>query len=110
MFFGAESVLTEQSEVLAGAQVDAVAGDSVLNGTVEQMWAGALVVTAIDTPVELGGLALDQDEEALPARLADKVDYLTDERNIGSAEWRTPRCSWNGPEGGLRRSGYVPTP
>lgn len=87
VFFGTESVLTEQPEALAGGQVDALAGDRILNSTVERMWAGALVVTAIDTLVDLGGFTLDQDEEALLACLDDKLNYLTDDRNIGFAEW-----------------------
>lgn len=87
VFFGHESVLTEQPEALASGQVDALAGDSILNATVEQRWGGALVVTAIDTLVDLGGFALDQGEEALLACLDDKLNYLTDERNIGYAEW-----------------------
>ena len=87
VFFGAESVQTEQPEALASGQVDALAGDKILNSTIEQMWAGALVVTAIDTLVDLGGFALDQDEEALLACLDDKLNYLTDERSIGYEEW-----------------------
>lgn len=87
VFFGAESVRTEQPEALAGGQVDALAGDKILNSTLEQLSAGALVVTAIDTLLDLGGFALDQDEEALLACLDDKLNYLTDERSIGYAEW-----------------------
>ena len=87
MFFTADTVLTEQPEALAAGQVDALGGDSILNRTAEQMWAGVLVVTAVDTLVDLGGFTLDQDEEALLACLDDKLNYLTDERNIGFAEW-----------------------
>ncbi len=87
VFFGTDTVQTEQPEALANKEVDALAGDRILNSTVERMWAGALVVTAIDTLVDLGGFTVDQDEEALLACLDDKLDYLTDERSIGFAEW-----------------------
>ena len=87
VFFGAESLRTEQPEALANGQVDALAGDRILNSTIEQLSAGALVVTAVDTLVDLGGFTLDQDDEALLACLDEKLDYLTDERNIGYSEW-----------------------
>lgn len=87
VFFGAESVQTEHLLALAGRRVDALAGDEIGNRTAEQASAGVLVVTALDTEVELGGFALDHDEEALLACLDDKLNYLTDERNVGYAEW-----------------------
>jgi len=87
VFFGTDTVQTEQPEALAHGQVDALAGDKIANSTLEAMWAGVLVVTAIDTLVDLGGFTLDQDEEALLACLDDKLNYLTDERSIGFAEW-----------------------
>lgn len=87
VFFDTDTVQTEQPEALVNGDVDALAGDKILNSTVEQMWAGALVVTAIDTLVDRGGFTLDQDEEALLACLDEKLNYLTDDRNIGFAEW-----------------------
>lgn len=87
VFYGTDTILTEQPEALAARQVDALAGDSIFNRTIEQRWAGVLVVTAVDTLVDLGGFTLDQDEEALLTCLDDKLNYLTDERNIGFAEW-----------------------
>ena len=87
VFFGADSIQTEQPEALANEEVDALAGDSIFNDIIEGKWAGALVVTAIDTEFDLGGFTLDQDEDALLACLDDKLNYLTDERSIGHAEW-----------------------
>ena len=81
------TVAFSQPDALANGQVDALAGDKILNSTLEAMWAGVLVVTAVDTVVDLGGFALDQDEEALLACLDDRLNYLTDERSIGFAEW-----------------------
>ena len=87
VFFGTDTVLTQQPEALANGQVDALAGDKIANSTLEATWAGALAVTAVDTLVDLGGFTLDQDEETLLACLDDKLNYLTDERSIGFAEW-----------------------
>ncbi|MCY4626372.1 MAG: transporter substrate-binding domain-containing protein [Acidobacteria bacterium] len=87
VFFGAESVRSEHLLALLNREVDALAGDEIGNRAVEQVSAGLLVVTALDTEVEHGGFALDQSEEILLACLDDKLDYLTGEREIGYAEW-----------------------
>ena len=87
VFFGAESPQAEQLLALANRDVDALAGDEIGNRVAEAASDGLFVVTALDTEVELGGFALDQGEEVLLACLDDKLDYLTDERDIGYAEW-----------------------
>ena len=85
--FGDDSPRSEQLLALATRGVDALAGDEIGNRVAEAASEGFFVVTALDTEVELGGFALDQSEEALLACLDDKLDYLTDERDIGYAEW-----------------------
>ena len=87
VFFGAESPRSGQLLALATRGVDALAGDEIENRVAEAASGGFFVVTALDTEVELGGFALDQGEEVLLACLDDKLDYLTDERDIGYAEW-----------------------
>ena len=87
VFFDAESVLADQLLALANREVDALASDEIGNRVAEAASDGFFVVTALDTEVELGGFALDQGEDALLACLDDKLDYLTDERNIGYAAW-----------------------
>ena len=87
VFFGAESAQAEQLLALANREVDALAGEEIGARAAEAASGGLFVVTALDTEVELGGFALDQGEEALLACLDDKLDYLTDERNIGYREW-----------------------
>ena len=87
VFFGAESLQAEHLLALVNRRVDALAGEEIGNRTAEQVSAGVLVVTALDTAAELGGFALDQGEVDLLACLDDKLDYLTDERNIGYPEW-----------------------
>lgn len=87
VFFGPESVRAEQLLALANGEVDALAGEEIEARAAEQVAGGLFVVTALDTEVELGGFALDRSEEVLLACLDDKLDYLTDERRIGYAEW-----------------------
>ena len=87
VFFGPESVRSEQLLALASRGVDALAGDEIGARVAEAASDGFFVVTALDTEVELGGFALDPSEEVLLTCLDDKLDYLTDERNIGYAEW-----------------------
>ena len=87
VFFDAETLQAEQVEALASGRVDALAGDQIWNRTMEAKSAGALAVTAVDTLVQLGGFAVDQDDEDLLACLDDKLDYLTGERSIGFGEW-----------------------
>ena len=87
VFFGAESPRAEQLLALATRGVDALAGDEIGNRAAAASSDGFFVVTALDTEVELGGFALDQGEEVLLACLDDKLDYLTDERNLGYADW-----------------------
>ena len=87
VFFGAESPRSGQLLALATRGVDALAGEEIQNRVAEAASDGFFVVTALDTEVELGGFALDPSEEVLLACLDDKLDYLTDERDIGYAEW-----------------------
>lgn len=87
VFFRPESVQAEHLLALANREVDALVGDEIGNRDAERISGGLFVLTALDTEVELGGFALDQTEEALLACLDDKLDYLTDERSIGYAEW-----------------------
>ena len=71
--------------------IDAVARGEIGNQEAARTYGGGGVfaVTALDTEVEeLGGWALPVAEQDLLACLNDKLDYLTDGRQIGYAEWR----------------------
>ena len=45
------------------------------------------MVTALDPAVEYGGFTVAAPEIVLLSCLNDKIDYLTDNRAIGYAEW-----------------------
>ena len=85
--FPAETVEDEQARAILTGQVDVLARGEIGNRTLERSSMGALVVTALDTAVELGGFTVDQSESEFLACLDDKLDYLTDDRNIGFPEW-----------------------
>lgn len=48
----------------------------------------AFVVTALDERAEFGGFVFAVDDTELHACVDAKVDYLTDDRNFGYAEWK----------------------
>ncbi len=74
---------------LADGSIDAVARGEI--GNLESARAygggGAFTVTALDSEVELGGWTLSVAERSLVACLDEMLDYLTDHRAIGYAEW-----------------------
>ena len=48
---------------------------------------GELVVTAFDEQIEYGGFTLALKDADLAACIDEKLDYLTDNKNIGYGEW-----------------------
>lgn len=68
--------------------IDAIARGEVGNGEAARTTDDRFVVAAVDTLEEYGGFALDADDVEMVACLDGKLDWLTDERRIGYAEWR----------------------
>ena len=79
-----------QEAVLSG-DIDAYASEEIgnLEAVHRDRDEGAFAVTAHDTEAELGGWSLPVTEQDLISCLNHKLDYLTDSRRIGYAEWRT---------------------
>ena len=78
-------------EAVRTGLIDAYAGEEI--GNLEAVHAHeeeeVFAVTAHDAEAELGGWVLPVAEQGLIACLNDKLDYLTDNRRIGFAEWRS---------------------
>ena len=74
-------------DALAGGRIDAVARGEIGNRDAAAAAGGAFAVTALDPDVEWGGFTLAAGEAALLACIDGKIDYLTDGRRIGYAEW-----------------------
>lgn len=74
-------------DALARGEIDALARGEIGNREASRASGGAFVVTALDPAVEWGGFTLSRDDAELRACIDAKIDYLTDERRIGYAEW-----------------------
>ena len=73
-------------DALRGGRIDAIARGEI--GNRDAAADGDLVVSILDTRSELGGFALPAGDSALIACIDKKLDWLTDDRRIGYAEWR----------------------
>ena len=87
IYLGDELGEPELLDALRNGDIDAVARGEIGNRAATRDSGGELVVTALDPAVEYGGFTVPADETALLACLNDKIDYLTDSRAVGYAEW-----------------------
>ncbi|MDE0423945.1 MAG: transporter substrate-binding domain-containing protein [Candidatus Poribacteria bacterium] len=76
-------------EALADGSIDAIARGEIGNREGASVSDGAFVVTALDEQVEYGGFTLAHGDTALLAALNTWINYLTDDQNIGYAQWST---------------------
>ena len=72
---------------LERGELDGLARGELGNRDAALAAGGALAVTALDPAVEYGGFALPVAEEALLACINERINWLTDNRRIGYAEW-----------------------
>ena len=82
---------SELLAALAKGSIDAIARGEIGNRDAAYTTNGAFVVTALDDQVEYGGFALAIEDAELAAWIDEKLNYLTDDRNIGYAEWLRDR-------------------
>ncbi len=83
-------VLTEEEILLGNLQenrIDALARGEIGNRDAAAASAGAFVVTALDEQVEYGGFTVARENTELLNFLNKRIDYLTDNGNIGYAQW-----------------------
>ena len=85
---GEESGEVELLDALANGDVDALARGEIGNTNAAQESGGAFTVTAPDDAVEYGGFTVAAGDTELLALLNERIDWLTDGRRIGYAEWR----------------------
>lgn len=110
VYLGDETGETALFDALAEGRIDAIARGEIGNRETAHARGGEFVVTALDEAVEYGGFALAAEDAALAACLDRMIDWLTDGRAIGYAEWRADagvfmrRAEiWNGEKRGERR-------
>ena len=87
IYLGREVGELELLDALAEGRIDAVARGEIGNLDAVQAAGGTFTVTALDEKVELGGFTLAVDDTALAICIDEKLNYLTDNRNIGYAQW-----------------------
>ena len=87
VYFGDEVGESELLDALAAGKINAFARGEVGNRDVAQASDSLFAVTALDEQFELGGFTLAVEDAALATCIDEKLNYLTDNRNIGYAEW-----------------------
>ena len=87
IYLGSELGEVELLDALAAGDIDALARGEIGNRDAAYLSDGAFVVTALDDQVEYGGFTLNVDDAELASCLDEKIDWLTDSRQIGYAEW-----------------------
>ena len=83
--------MSGEEELLAALRdeaIDAVARGEVGNGEAARASGASFVVAAVDSLAEYGGFAIDSDDAEMLPCIDEKLDWLTDARRIGYAEWR----------------------
>ena len=76
---------------LAKGSIDVIARGEIGNRDAAYTTSGTFVVTALDNQVEYGGFALAIEDAELVAWIDERLNYLTDNSNIGYAEWLEDR-------------------
>ncbi len=88
VYLGEESGETELLQALRDGRIDALARGEIGNRDAVHASGDAFEIAALDTEVEYGGFALAADAAELAACIDAKLNWLTDNRRIGYAEWR----------------------
>ena len=87
IYLGAESGESELLDALATGAIDAIARGEIGNRDAARESQGAFAVTALDSAVEWGGFTLALADAELARCIDAKLNYLTDNRRIGYAQW-----------------------
>ena len=87
IYLGSEASEAEMLEALDAGRVDAVARGEIGNRDAARASGGAFTVTALDAEVEHGGFTLAVEDGELASCLDERLNWLTDDRSIGYAEW-----------------------
>ena len=88
VYLGEEQGEGELLAALRNGDIDAIARGEIGNTDAAIQSDGAFVVTALDSAVEYGGFAVAAGDGELRKKLNQHLDWLTNNRRIGYAEWR----------------------
>ena len=87
IYLGDETGEVELLEALESRQIDAIARGEIGNRDAEYTYGGGFSVTALDDKIEYGGFTLSARDGELRDCINEKINYLTDNRSVGYAEW-----------------------
>ncbi len=87
IYLGYDAGEAELLEALAAGDVEAVARGEIGNRDAARDSGGEFAVTALDPAVEWGGFTVSVERPALAECLDARIDFLTNDRAIGYAEW-----------------------
>ena len=87
IYLGDDAGETELLQALSDGRIDAIARGEVGNRDAASASGRAFAVTALDEKVEHGGFTLAVEDAALASCLDERINWLTDSRRIGYAEW-----------------------
>lgn len=88
VYLGDELGENELLDALRDGEIDAIARGEIGNQDAAQASDGEFAVTALDPASEYGGFTVAASRTGLLACLNDALNYLTDNRSVGYAEWR----------------------
>ena len=91
IYLGEDTGERELLDALSGGEIDALARGEIGNREASSVDDSGFVVTALDDTFELGGFTLDAKDAALASCLSERIDWLTDNGNIGYREWLADR-------------------
>ena len=86
-YFGGEDGETPMFDALDSGHIDAIARGEIGNREAVVASSGAYAVTALDAETETGGFTLAATDSELASCIDDRLNWLTDNRRIGYAEW-----------------------
>ena len=87
VYLGSDLGESELLEALADGGIDAIARGEIGNLDAARTWGEKFVVTALDDRIETGGFAVAADDTDLAICLNDRINWLTNNRDIGYGEW-----------------------
>ena len=87
IYLGDEVGESELLEALSEGSIDAVARGEIGNRNAAYATNDAFVVSVLDDQVEYGGFTLSLADTELAVCIDERLNYLTDDSNIGYGEW-----------------------
>ena len=88
IYLGEETGHLDLLEALEAGSVDAVIRGGIGPPESASVQDGPFVAMALDDQVEYGGFTLSAEDRELAACLGEHINWLTDSRRVGYAEWR----------------------